>query len=141
MHRRTDQTGHDMCAHVGSWEVKNWHLDDLATATRANTSTRQNTADASSGALTQAQAHAAQWSDATATSGASTLRLRGARSYAVLNESHRSDAPHRRRESSTIASQKEWLNVAVHSKPRGREDARCPITKPLATQRLWPGSI
>ena len=139
--------GPDRTRHVrswdGSWEVRNWHLDDLATPTRANNSTRQHKADASFGGIdTAAQAaEAAQWSDATATSGASTLRLRGARSYAVLNESHRSDAPHRRRESSTIASQKEWLNVAVHSKPRGREDARCPITKPLATQRLWPGSI
>ena len=91
--------GPDRTRHVrswdGSWEVRNWHLDDLATPTRANNSTRQHKADASFGGIdTAAQAaEAAQWSDATATSGASTLRLRGARSYAVLNESHRSEAP------------------------------------------------
>ena len=53
VHRCTDQTGHDRCAHVGSWEVRNWHLDDLATPARANTSTRKNTADASFGASTR----------------------------------------------------------------------------------------
>ena len=121
----------------GSWEVRNWHPDDLATPTLANTSTHY------FGASTRLRKRMPRMPRATPPPPVEHRRSEFEELVRTQFSTNRTDRMH-----PIVGANQAWhpkrsgsTERHVHSKPRGREDARCPITKPLATQSLWPGSV